>query len=102
MDRAVRVAGGSPAAMTDDPATKEWHLDKRVPLALIVTIVLQTIVFGYWAGQTSNSVATLQDQVRVLSSYQERLTRVETRVDSANDMLARIDARLERMEDRSR
>jgi hypothetical protein len=37
--------------------------------------------------------------VRVLSSYQEQLTRVETRVDNANDTLNRIDARLKRMED---
>lgn len=85
--------------MAEDPAGREWHLDKRVPLALIVTIVLQTVVWGYWAGVTSNSIETLQDQVRVLSSYQERLARVETRVDNANDTLTRIDARLERMED---
>lgn len=86
--------------MSDDPAGRQWHLDKRVPLALIITMVMQTVIFGFWLGQMSNSVATLQDQVRTMTSYQERLTRVETRVDNANDMLARIDVRLERMEDR--
>lgn len=86
--------------LSDDPAGRQWHLDKRVPLALIITLATQTVIFGFWLGQMSNSVATLQDQVRLLGSYQERLTRVETRVDNANDMLARIDVRLERMEDR--
>lgn len=86
--------------LSDDPASREWHLDKRVPLALIATLVLQTIVVSFGYGQLSNQVQTLQEQVRTLTSYQERLTRVETRVDNANDMLARIDVRLERMEDR--
>lgn len=29
---------------TTDPASKDWHLDRRIPLTLIATIVIQTLV----------------------------------------------------------
>lgn len=84
---------------SDDPAGGQWHLDKRVPIAMIVTIALQTVGFGYWAGRTQTAIDTLQDQVRILNTTTERLARVETRVDNANETLARIETRLERRDE---
>jgi hypothetical protein len=34
--------------MTDRDENRQWHLDKKVPLAMIITIVGQTI-FAAWA-----------------------------------------------------
>lgn len=84
----------------EDPQTSKWHLDRRVNLSIIITIVLQCVVFGFYAGQTSAAVETLQEQVAALQNTQERLTRVETQLDGANTLLNRIDTRLERLEDR--
>lgn len=39
---------------TPDPANGAWHLDKRIPLALLGAILLQTATFGFWVGQISN------------------------------------------------
>ena len=35
--------------MTMEGASEPWHLDKRVPLALIVTLFLQTAGIVWWA-----------------------------------------------------
>lgn len=37
-----------------DPANGAWHLDKRIPLAMIGAILMQTATFGFWIGQISN------------------------------------------------
>lgn len=37
-----------------DPANGAWHLDKRIPLAMIGAIIMQTAAFGFWIGQISN------------------------------------------------
>lgn len=42
--------------VTDEP----WHLDKRVPVALIVTIAMQTMLAIWWAAGLSSDVAALQ------------------------------------------
>lgn len=42
--------------MQPDPANGPWHVDKRIPLALILTIIIQTSAFGYWIGQLSNQL----------------------------------------------
>ena len=66
-------------ARTDDDA--KWHLDRRVPLALIVTIGLQTGAFIWWAASLSERVNTLERD-RVASAPQgERLTRVEVKLE---------------------
>jgi cold shock CspA family protein len=43
--------------VTDEP----WHLDRRVPVALILTIAVQTAAAIWWAASVS---ATLSDQAR--------------------------------------
>lgn len=74
--------------MTDDPASTSWHLDKRVPAALIFAIVGvffgQTFAIGVWVSQIS-----------------ERLSSVERTIDSSRDITGRIvkvEAILERVE----
>ena len=47
-------------------ADEQWHLDKRVPLALIFTIFLQTSGAVWWA-----------------SSIAERMDQIERRMDNA-------------------
>lgn len=39
-----------------DPANGAWHLDKRIPLAMIGAILIQTAAFGFWIGQLSYSL----------------------------------------------
>lgn len=78
--------------MHEDPAGGSWHLDRRVPLALIVTIVLQTGGLIWWASQLSARVDTLERQQTISEPQRDRLTRVEVRIDSIADSINRIEA----------
>lgn len=48
-------------AMTDD-SPMHWSVDKRVPLALIITILFQTGVAVWWASSITGRVATLENE----------------------------------------
>jgi hypothetical protein len=78
-----------------DNTSLEWHLDKRVPIALIVTIALQFAGIVWWGAQISARVDTLERAIVVQNEDHDRLVRVESTVSS-------IDQRLERIENRVR
>mgnify|MGYP003394791716 CR=1 FL=1 len=40
--------------------TEDWHLDKRVPVAIFVALALQSGTFVWWASALSQRVATLE------------------------------------------
>lgn len=65
-----------------------WHLDKKVPLGLIATILLQTATFAWWASSQSSS---LQDHERRLL-MQERTAELRAARDLTQEgRLARIE-----------
>ena len=56
---------------------QEWHLDKRVPVALILALVLQAGTFGWWG-------ASIQARVDAMERDLSRLDRqVVTMADAA-------------------
>ena len=72
----------------NDPQTSQWHLDKRIPVALIAAIALQFSASVYW-------IATLEQ--RSLNNAM-RIEKLETQMDPVRLVLQRIDQRLENIE----
>ena len=70
---------------------EHWHLDRRVPLALIVALVLQTGGMAWWAATLENRVEHLEEQIATSSSLGERLTRVEERLGNLKEDTANIE-----------
>ncbi len=67
-----------------DPAGGEWHIDKRVPVALIVTLLFQAAVGLIWATRLEARVGYLEQnyaQARIIADEDhERLIRIDARV----------------------
>jgi len=61
-----------------------WHLDKKVPLALIAAIVAQAFLFGMWISDVQAKVTSNAVSVTQMEQYQRQTI----------DTLARIDERL--------
>lgn len=59
-----------------------WHLDKKVPLALIIALVVQTFCIGWWAASTDGRVSTLERRMDAAAPQADRLTRVEVKLES--------------------
>ena len=78
----------------DDDA--RWHLDKRVPLALIVTICLQTGTFVWWASSITERVSSLERERVATAPQADRLTRVEVKLEGVQSGIDRIERALTR------
>ena len=46
----------------DKAINENWHLDKKVPIALVGAIMLQTFGFGVWAENLNLRLANLESQ----------------------------------------
>ena len=86
-----------------------WHLDKRVPLALIVTIFLQTAAAGWYISELNSRVSVLErdaERIRLSSlananavhALRESSVRQDEKLSSILDLVRGIDGRLQRME----
>ncbi len=49
--------------MTDVGAREPWHLDRRIPVALILVILLQTVGVVWWAASTSARVDAVEKSI---------------------------------------
>jgi hypothetical protein len=53
------------------PIDGNWHLDKRIPIALIGAILAQAAGFGYWAASISGRVDATERRVVVLEKNED-------------------------------
>lgn len=84
--------------MTDGPGeySRHWHLDKRVPIALIFAILLQTAGLLIWGATLSERVSNLERRADFVAPQGDRLTRVEVKVDNIVDSVNEIKALIRR------
>lgn len=75
---------------------EQWHLDKRVPLALIVTIIIQTAGLVWWASSLSERVNSLERSRDATAPQADRLTRVEVKIESIQSGVERIERMIRR------
>lgn len=69
-----------------------WHLDKRVPVAIIVTLILQAAAAVWWAGQSDNRITNLENR---LSGMEQSVKQTVSMQNDINVRLARIEERTE-------
>lgn len=68
----------------------KWHLDKRVPIALIFAIAVQTFGIAWWGATLTNRVSTLEEKAALSGPQAERLARVEENIRAIKDNLSDI------------
>jgi hypothetical protein len=74
-----------------DPATGPWHLDKRVPVALLMAILVQTFGMGWWAASISERVSSLENTRTDGKDTGGRLMVLESQMKDIKAILQRIE-----------
>jgi len=88
---------------------EHWMLDRKVPVALIAAILLQSAVGIWWAATQSTKIDSLERQAGAAvvavqnatassASLSERLTKLETKFDYVVDGLVEVKALLRQMQ----
>lgn len=73
--------------MTSD---KNWTLDKRVPLGLIATMVVQTIAVGIWLGTVQARLNYVEGYIDNRQQDISRLAVLETKITSVQQTLVEL------------
>lgn len=69
-----------------------WHLDKKVPIAMVLTIVGQTFGLGWYASSISSRVSALEQASPAAVS---EFTKLETARENTNIAVARIETKMD-------
>lgn len=73
-----------------DKSDAQWHLDRKVPIALIIAIIFQTGGIVWWGATASERLNTLERKADAAATQPERLARVETKLEAVQDGIAEI------------
>ena len=81
---------------------KNWHLDKRVPIALIATMLIQFAGIVIYVSTINSRTVENERRISVLESQKigERLAAVESQMVDAKALLLRVEQKIDRMADR--
>lgn len=60
----------------------KWHLQKGVPISLIIAIMLQTAGAAWWASGVSTRIDYLEHRAQIIDPQIERTARLEERVNT--------------------
>lgn len=79
-------------------ATPHWTLDRRIPLALIITLAVQTFAAGWALATFSARLGAVELKTEATTPYASRLTRIETKIEGMTDVLKEIRHDLRRVQ----
>jgi hypothetical protein len=77
-----------------------WRLDKRVPVAVIVAMLLQLAGILIWATQLDARVSSMEQQMVGSPALGEKFARLEERLEYMKQDVQYIKHQLERLADR--
>lgn len=81
---------------------EEWHLDKKVPLGIIIALVLQTFAFltmaTAWKTAVEGRIARLEEIAANNSNQSERIVILEQQLKFIVESLNRIEQKLDAAE----
>jgi outer membrane murein-binding lipoprotein Lpp len=75
----------------------EMRLEKRIPLALIGAMLLQTMGALIWAGGAAERIAHAEAEASRVQELAERSVRLEAQSAAMRETLVRIEAKVDRL-----
>jgi hypothetical protein len=72
-----------------DGDTGGWHLDRRVPVAIMLALVGQTILGGIWIGR-------MDARLEAVEAWQEQNSRIDSRLAVLEERVLDVNRRLDR------
>lgn len=100
--------------------SENWHLDKKVPLAIVASILFQSAVIIWWGSKLDHRVEVSEQRIIELSSINklqdarvdqierdrqvnlQRLSRTEQAISDVRELMSKIDGKLDRLTERAR
>lgn len=75
-------------------SARGWRIDRQIPVALIISMVIQTFAVIWWAAKIESRVETLELHDITYNIVLDRVSRVEEKVISLKETSTAIDQKL--------
>lgn len=72
------------------PHREQWHVDKKIPVAIILMLIAQTFGAGWFASAMSTRVDQLERQAAAQPAQSERIVRLEEKIGAIQSGIAEI------------
>lgn len=79
---------------------EHWRFDKRIPIALLLSLLLQLAGALVWATQLDARVDSLEQTAMAGSGLSEKFARLEERLDSVKQNIVTVRQQLEQITDK--
>lgn len=79
---------------------KAWHLDKRVPVAIIFSLILQSAAIVWWASGVTSRLETVERAQGIIVENQKNIIALQSDQRSTATSLVRIETKLDRLIER--
>lgn len=87
-----------------DPAGARWHVDRRVPVALIISMFVgfggQLVGFGWWMADLNSRIVTLERVADGTPGVLDRLARIEVRQEQSREDIRQMSGDIRTIRDR--
>lgn len=102
---AAFVSGSSHTMVKKEPSYPDinsWHLDKRVPIATIATILVQAVAFGWMAAMMDARISALEQYTSEIkeAKLRERMAVIENIARETDKKFSHLDDQMSRVEDK--
>jgi hypothetical protein len=87
--------------MRIDHSNSRWRIDKRVPVAVIIAMILQIAGILVWATQLDARVGGVEQQLQGESLLLEKFARLEERLEFLKRDVEGIGRKIDTMQERS-
>ena len=74
-----------------------WQVDRRIPIALLLGLVLQSFAIAWWASDVTARVTMLERTSIATAPQGDRLTRVEVRIEAVQGDVTEIKSDIKRL-----
>lgn len=75
-----------------DKSDANWHIDRKVPVAVVLALMVQTGGFIWWGAKADARLDAVERKIELSSPQGDRLTRVEVNIETIKDSLTEIKA----------
>ena len=72
-----------------------WHLDRRVPLALIIALLIQGASGLIWAGRAAQRISHIEERAVLIHAVSERIARLEAQSAYMTSAITRIERKID-------
>ena len=79
---------------------EHWTLDRRIPIAVIITLLMQMIGALIWATELDARVGAIEKQNSGMGNVIEKFARLEERLDQVKDDMGYVKRKLDYVTDR--